>query len=158
MSLLGEHRRHQEHANVSPAEFANIHPNIDEQPRPIPWARLFPHRQTWSFALGKFLTDPIWWVWLVWVPPILNEKFHVSITSIGLPLVIIYLIADFGSIGGGYISSALIKRGWSVNKSRKLAMLLCALGVVPVIYAPITDSLWVAVLLIGLAAASHQGW
>jgi ACS family hexuronate transporter-like MFS transporter len=155
---LAVYRKPEEDPNLSAAELAHIQSDQEEQPRRIAWKSLFPHRQTWSFSIGKFLTDPIWWVWLVWVPPILNEKFHVSITSIGLPLVIIYLIADFGSIGGGYISSALIKRGWSVNKSRKLAMLLCALGVVPVIYAPITDNLWVAVLLIGLAAASHQGW
>ena len=155
---LAIYRRPQEDPKLSPAEFAHIHSDIDEPPRPIPWARLFPHRQTWSFAVGKFLTDPIWWVWLVWVPPILNEKFKLNILQVGLPLVVIYLIADIGSIGGGYLSSALIKRGWSIHSSRKLAMLICACGVIPVVYAPITDSLWVAVLVISLAAASHQGW
>ena len=158
IAWLMVYRKPEEDPKLSPAELSYIHSDHEEPPKKIAWRRLFPHRQTWSFSIGKFLTDPIWWVWLVWVPPILNEKFNVSITSIGLPLVVIYLIADIGSIGGGYLSSSLIKRGWSINKSRKLTMLICAMGVVPVIYAPITNSLWVAVLLISLAAASHQGW
>ena len=143
---------------LSRGELAYIMSDQEEPLKRIPWARLIPHRQTWSFSIGKFLTDPIWWVWLFWVPPILNEKFHVNISGIALPLVVIYLIADIGSIGGGYLSSALIKRGRSVNQSRKIAMLICALCVVPVVYVPFTTSLWTAVLLIALAAAAHQGW
>ena len=123
-----------------------------------PWLSLFPHKQTWSFAIGKFLTDPIWWVWLFWLPPFLNAKFGLDITKIGLPLVVIYIIADVGSIGGGWLSSAFIKRGWSVNAGRKVTMLICAICVLPVVFATLTNSLWVSVLLIAIAAAAHQGW
>ncbi len=95
-------------------------------------ARLIPHKQTWALAIGKFLTDSIWWVYLFWLPKFLNAKFGLNILQLGLPLIIIYVIADFGSIGGGWLSSNLIKRGWSVNAGRKTAMLICALLVVPV--------------------------
>jgi ACS family hexuronate transporter-like MFS transporter len=115
-------------------------------------------RQTWAFAIGKFLTDPIWWVYLFWLPKFLNSTYKLDITQIGLPLVVIYVVADVGSIGGGYLSSTLIKRGWTVNKARKLAMLICAVSVVPIVFAAKASNLWVAVGLIALAAAAHQGW
>jgi ACS family hexuronate transporter-like MFS transporter len=88
----------------------------------------------------------------------LNQKFGLDITKLGPPLVVIYLIADVGSIGGGWLSSQFIKRGWSINKARKVAMLICALCVLPVVFATSTTNLWVSVLLISLAAAAHQGW
>ena len=97
-------------------------------------------------------------MYLFWIPDFLNKQHGLSLKNFGLPLATIYIIADIGSIGGGYISSALIKRGWSVNRGRKTAMLICALAVVPIVFASKTSSLWVAVLLIGLAAAAHQGW
>ena len=92
-------------------------------------------RQTWSFAIGKFLTDPVWWVWLFWLPPFLNAKFGLDITQIGPPLIVIYIVADIGSIGGGWLSSTFIKRGWSVNFGRKISMLICAVCVIPVVFA-----------------------
>jgi len=104
------------------------------------------------------LTDPIWWVYLFWLPKFLNTNYKLNITQIGLPLVVIYVVADIGSIGGGYLSSTLIKRGWSVNKARKLAMLICAVSVVPIVFAAKASNLWVAVGLVSLAAAAHQGW
>lgn len=146
------------HPNVSAAELSYIQSDNDPPMPKIAWSRLIPHRQTWAFAIGKFLTDPIWWVYLFWLPKFLNAKFGLNILQLGLPLIAIYVIADIGSIGGGWLSSTLIKRGWSVNAGRKTAMLICALCVVPIIYAPVTDSLWVSVSLIGLAAAAHQGW
>ena len=155
---LAIYHKPQHDPKLSRGELDLITSDQEERTNKIPWRRLIPHRQTWSFSIGKFLTDPIWWVWLFWVPPILNEKFKVNITGIALPLVVIYLIADVGSIGGGYLSSALIKRGRSVNQSRKTAMLICALCVIPVVYVPFTTNLWSAVLLIALAAAAHQGW
>jgi MFS transporter, ACS family, hexuronate transporter len=115
-------------------------------------------RPTWAFAVGMFLTSPIWWFYLYWVPGFLNEKHGLNLLELGPPLVVIYLLADVGSIAGGWLSSWLIRRGWSVNAGRKTAMLLCALCVVPVFAASQTASLWTAVLLIGLAAAAHQGW
>jgi len=104
------------------------------------------------------LTGPVWWFYLFWVPDFLSKKHGLNLLQIGLPVAVIYLMADFGSIGGGWVSSHLIRRGWSVNAARKTAMLLCALAVVPVCFASITSHMWVAVVLIGLAAAAHQGW
>ncbi|MDQ3800951.1 MAG: MFS transporter [Acidobacteriota bacterium] len=152
------YRRPEEHPHLSKAELEYIQSDPPEPTVRIPWRRLFPHRQTWAFAIGKFLTDPIWWVYLFWLPDFLNKQHGLDLKNFGLPLAIIYIIADVGSIGGGWISGALIKRGWSINAGRKTAMLICALAVVPIIFASITSNLWVAVLLIGIAAAAHQGW
>ena len=124
----------------------------------IPWASLLRHRQTWAFAAGKFFTDPIWWFFLFWLPKFLDEEYGITLTGLGPPLVVIYLAADVGSIGGGWISSTLIHRGWSVNAGRKTAMLVCALCVVPIVLAARASNLWVAVGLISLATAAHQGW
>jgi MFS transporter, ACS family, hexuronate transporter len=152
------YRKPEEHPHLSKAELEYIQSDPVEPTVKIPWKRLFPHRQTWAFAIGKFLTDPIWWVYLFWLPDFLNKQHGLDLKNFGLPLAVIYIIADVGSIGGGWISGALIKRGWSINKSRKTAMLICALAVVPIIFASITSNLWVAVILIGIAAAAHQGW
>lgn len=152
------YRKPEEDPKLSAGELAHIQSDAEEPLPRIPWARLLPHRQTWSFAIGKFLTDPIWWVWLFWLPPFLNQKFGLDITTIGPPLIVIYVIADIGSIGGGWLSSAWIKRGWSVNAGRKIAMLICAVCVIPVVFATLTPNLWTSVLLISLAAAAHQGW
>ena len=106
------------------------------------------------------MTDPIWWLYLFWVPDFLNKNYDVGITvsELGPPLIAIYLIADIGSVGGGWISSHLIKKGWTPNRSRKTAMLICALAVVPIIFAASGVGKWTAILLISLAAAAHQGW
>jgi ACS family hexuronate transporter-like MFS transporter len=155
---LALYRKPEEHPKVSPAELAYIKSDPVETTEKIPWARTLPHRATWAFALGKFLTDPIWWVYLFWLPDFLHKEHGLGLKEFGPPLVVIYLLADVGSIGGGWLSSSLLKRGWSVNSARKTAMLLCALCVVPIAFAAQTPNLWVAVLLIGLAAAAHQGW
>jgi ACS family hexuronate transporter-like MFS transporter len=146
------------HPRVNAAELALIRSDPAESMTPIPWGRLFPHRQAWAFAIGKFMTDPIWWLYLFWIPDFLHRNHGLDLTSIGPPIVAIYLIADVGSIGGGWLSSSLLKRGWTVNGARKTAMLVCALAVVPIVFAARTDNLWLAVSLIGLAAAAHQGW
>jgi ACS family hexuronate transporter-like MFS transporter len=148
------------HPNVTPEELAYIQSDPPDPIVKIPWARLLPYRQTWAFAIGKFLTDPVWWLYLFWVPDFLNKQFNVGITvsELGPPLVTIYLVADIGSVGGGWLSSHLIKRGWTTNASRKLAMLVCAVAVIPIIFAASGVSEWTAILLISLAAAAHQGW
>lgn len=146
------------HPRLSPGERAYIRSDPAEQVTPVAWGEVVRHRQGWAFAIGKFMTDPIWWLYLFWIPDFLNRRHGLDLKSIGLPLVVIYLIADVGSIGGGWLSSALIKRGWSVNAARKTAMLICATAVVPIIFASGTSSLWTAVLLVSLAAAAHQGW
>ncbi|MEO6655074.1 MAG: MFS transporter [Pyrinomonadaceae bacterium] len=152
------YRKPEDDPKLTTGELAHIQSDAEVETKKIPWARLIPHRQTWAFAIGKFLTDPIWWVWLFWLPPFLNQKFGLDITKLGPPLIVIYLVADVGSIGGGWLSSNLIKRGWSVNAGRKLAMLICALLVIPVVFATSTNNLWVSVILISIAAAAHQGW
>jgi len=152
------YRKPEDHPRLSQAELAYIRSDPAEPVVKIPWARLLPHRQTWAFAAGKFCTDPIWWFFLFWLPKFLNQTYGLTLTGLGLPLVVIYLAADVGSIGGGWFSSMLIKRGWSVNAGRKAAMLICALCVVPIVFAVRASSLWVAVGLIALATAAHQGW
>jgi ACS family hexuronate transporter-like MFS transporter len=152
------YRSPEEHPRLSPAEMAHIRSDPPERITPIPWRKLIPHRQTWAFALGKFMTDPIWWLYLFWIPDFFSRNHGLDLKSIGLPLVVIYLVADVGSIGGGWLSSSLIKRGWSVNAARKTAMLVCALAVVPIVFASKASSLWMAVGLVSIAAAAHQGW
>jgi ACS family hexuronate transporter-like MFS transporter len=155
---LTTYRPLEEHPRLSPEERAYIRSDAPEAFVPIRWRTLLPHRQTWAFAIGKWITDPIWWLYLFWIPDFLNRNHGLDLKSMGLPIVVIYLVADVGSIGGGWLSSALIKRGWSVNRARKSAMLLCALAVVPIIAAARASDLWIAVGLIALAAAAHQGW
>lgn len=152
------YRPPQEHPRVSPAELALIESDPPDPVVKIRWRELLPFRQTWAFAIGKFLTDAIWWFYLFWFAKFMNETFGVDLKSIGLPMITVYLLADIGSIGGGWQSSWLLKRGWSPNAARKTAMLTCALCVIPVVFAPLTSNMWTAVLLIGLATAAHQGF
>jgi ACS family hexuronate transporter-like MFS transporter len=152
------YRRPQEHPRVSKAELEYICSDPIEPMEKTKWATLLTHRQTWAFVLGKFMTDPIWWFYLFWVPDFLQRKHGLALTQIGLPIVVIYLISDVGSVVGGWISSFLIGRGMSANAARKTTMLLCAFGVTPIVFAYRIESLWGAVLLIGLAAAAHQGF
>jgi ACS family hexuronate transporter-like MFS transporter len=152
------YRRPEDHPSLSKTELAYIRSDPAENVTRIPWANLLPHRQTWAFAIGKFMTDPIWWLYLFWVPDFLFRNYGLDLTRIGPPVVAIYVIADVGSIAGGWLSSSLIKRGWSVNAGRKTAMLVCALCVVPIVFAAHANNLWLAVGIIGLAAAAHQGW
>ena len=124
----------------------------------MPWLSLMGYRQTWSFAAAKFLTDPIWWMYLFWLPDFFSRNYGLSLLELGPPIIVIYVIADVGSVGGGWLSSTLIRRGWSVNAARKTAMLACALAVVPIVFAANVQSMWGAVALISLATAAHQGW
>jgi len=146
------------HPRLQARERAHIQSDPPEPLEKIAWARLFPHRQTWAFAIGKFLTDPIWWLYLFWLPDFFSKSHGLDLKTIGPPLVTIYIAADVGSIAGGWLSSTLIKRGWNINAARKTAMLACALCVVPVAFAPRVPGLWSAVALISLAAAAHPGW
>jgi ACS family hexuronate transporter-like MFS transporter len=152
------YRRPQEHPRLSPAELAYIESDPPDPTVKIRWLELLPFRQTWAFAIGKFLTDAIWWFYVFWFGKFMNEQFGVDLKTIGPPMITVFLLADVGSIGGGWQSSWLLRRGWSVSAARKTAMLTCALCVVPVVAAPLVQNLWVAVLLIGIAAAAHQGF
>jgi ACS family hexuronate transporter-like MFS transporter len=153
------YRRPEEHPRVSPAELAHIQSDPPDPPAvKIPWVRLIPHRQTSAFAIGKYLTDPVWWFYLYWIPGFFREQYKIDLLAVGPPLIIIYVIADVGSIGGGWLSSTFIKRGWTINRARKTAMLICAIAVTPIIFASHVKNIWVAAILIGFAAAAHQGW
>ena len=152
------YRRPERHPSVSQAELALILSDPVEKLETVPWSRVLPCKETWAFAIGKFLTDPIWWFYLFWLPRYLQSTFGLSLASNRLPLVIVYSISTVGSIGGGWISSALLRAGKGANVARKTAMLICALCVVPVIAAPYIHHLWVVVGLVGLATAAHQGW
>jgi len=152
------YRRPQEHPMCSSAELQFICSDPITPPVRVGWFKLLTHRQTWAFVLAKFITDPVWWFYLFWIPDFLQREHGLALLSIGMPIVVIYVIADGGSIAGGWLSSALIRHGWSVNASRKLAMLICAVSVVPVVFVPKVASMWGAVLIIGVAAAAHQGF
>ncbi len=152
------YRKPQDHPRVDAAELAHIQSDQDEGVGPVKLRAVMPHRQTRSIALVKFLTDPIWWFYLFWAGKFLQDKFGVDLKHLGVPLVCIYLLADVGSIAGGWFSSSLIKNGWTPHAARKAAMLVCAVCVLPVVYVPITSSETVAVALLGLAAACHQGF
>jgi ACS family hexuronate transporter-like MFS transporter len=145
-------------ARVGAVELAYIRSDPPGPGTKVPWRRLLAYHQTWAFVIAKFLTDPIWWLYLYWIPDFLHRNHGIDLTTIGPPLVVIYLVSDVGSIGGGWLSSALIARGWSVNAGRKMAMLICALAVTPIAAASGARDLWIAVSLVALAAAAHQGW
>jgi ACS family hexuronate transporter-like MFS transporter len=148
----------EQNKRLSRTELAYIHSDPPDPTVKIPWRTLLRYKGTWAFALGKLLTDPAWWFYLYWIPSFLNHNYGITLTEIGLPLIIIYVMADVGSIGGGWLSSFFIKRGWSINRSRKTAMLICAVSVIPIMFASGASSVWIAVALLSLATAAHQGW
>jgi MFS transporter, ACS family, hexuronate transporter len=146
------------HPRLEPEELAYIQGDPPEPAAHIPWRTLFRYRQTWAFVIAKFLTDSIWRWYLYLLPLFFVQTFGLDIKNFGPPFVVIYVLADVGSIGGGWLSSRLIKNGNTVNWSRKTAMLVCALCVIPVVFVTQLSNMWYAVLLVGLAAAAHQGW
>ncbi len=152
------YRAPEQHPKCTPAELAHIRSDPIEATRSIRWAELLRHRQTWAFALGKFLTDPIWWFYLFWLPKFLDARYGVKLAQLAAPLIVIYLLADVGSVFGGWLSGAFIKRGWSVNAARKTTMLIAALIIVPTMTAPRATNMWVAIVIVGVAAAAHQWW
>jgi ACS family hexuronate transporter-like MFS transporter len=152
------YRKPEEHPSCTPEELALIQSDPIASPGKIGWLKLLPHRQTYVVAAAKFLTDPVWWFFLFWTPDYLQRAHGLRLSGIGLPLATIYLISDAGSVAGGWMSSTLIRRGVSVNAARKLTMLVCALCVLPIAVLYRVSALWPATLLIGLAAAAHQGF
>src|SRR6266849_4729466 len=124
----------------------------------VSWLKLLTIKETWAYALGKFLTDPICGLYLFWLPDFLSKRHGLDLKSFGPPLVAIYLLSDIGSVAGGWGSSRLMKTGRTVNAARKITMLICAVAVVPILFAQFVSQLWIAVAIIGLAAAAHQAW
>jgi ACS family hexuronate transporter-like MFS transporter len=152
------YRRPEEHPRVSADELAYIHQDPPEPTGKIRWLRLLTFRQSWGFALGKLFTDPIWSFYLFWLPTFFKDRFNASLAGVALPMVVIYVMADVGSIGGGWLSSFLIHRGWSVNAARKCALLVSALAVVPAAFISTFSHMWTAVLVAGLALSAHQAF
>ena len=155
---LAIYRDPERHPRLTTEELAYIRSDPIESTAPMPWGPLWLRRQTLAFLIGKVLTDPVWFFYLFWLPKFLDAKFGVKLSGLPLPLIVIYSAASVGSIGGGWASGALIKRGWSVNRARKLTMLVAALAIVPTILAPRAGSLWVAIAIVSVAATAHQWW
>jgi MFS transporter, ACS family, hexuronate transporter len=152
------YRHPDEDKHVSAEELAWIRQDPPDPGTKIGWAALIGKRETWAYALGKFLIDPIWWFFLFWLPGYLFERYDLDLKSFGAPLAVIYLISDFGSVAGGWMSSRLIKAGRTPNFARKTTMAFWAICVIPIWFTQSIDSLWGAVLLIGLATAAHQAF
>lgn len=153
---LADYRHPAVHPRLSAAELAHIQADGVEPPVHIPYRRLLPHRETLTVCLLKFVTDPVWWFFLFWLPKFLRESYGVSLLEFGPPLVVIYLVSDLGSIAGGWLSSHFVQRGRSIDYARKTAILICGLFAVPIFFASQTESLWTAVALISLGTAAHQ--
>jgi MFS transporter, ACS family, hexuronate transporter len=154
------YRPPQHHKRCTPSELAYIssEQSTGGPQRKLKWLRLLRHRQTWAFAVGKLLTDPIWWFYLYWLPKFLDARYGIQLGQIAAPIIVIYVMADFGSVFGGWLSGALMKRGWSANTGRKVTMLIPAVIIVPTMFAPAAPTMWIAVAIVGIAAASHQWW
>jgi ACS family hexuronate transporter-like MFS transporter len=152
------YRQPEDHPKVSAEELALIRSDPPEKVEQVPWRHVFPKKETWAFGLGKFLTDPIWWFYLFWLPKYLQDTYHLPLKGIIWPMLVVYNASTVGSVAGGWMSGKLISLGWSINAGRKTAMLICALCVVPVLYVPYSGSIWVVVGILSLAMAAHQGW
>lgn len=155
---LAVYRRPRQHPRVGAAELALIESDLPDPSASIRWMRLLTVPETWAYAIAKFLTDPIWWMYLYWLPEFLVKRHQLDLKTFGPPLILIYLMSDLGSIAGGWLSSRLLRAGWSLNAARKSTMLVCALAVLPVYAAAHVNSLWPAVAIVGLATAAHQGF
>lgn len=155
---LRTYKKPKVHPKLSKTELEYINSDsAEENSEKIAWVKLLPKKETWAFALTT-ITDAVWWFYLFWGAKFLAEQFAVDINNIGLPFLVIFVMADFGSLFGGYISGLLIKNGWSVNKARKITLLVCAIIILPVVFVPVVAGKWLAVFLIGLGAAGHQSW
>lgn len=159
IAWIALYRRPAQSARVSAAELAHIQSDAPDRSHDrIPWRRLLTVRETWAYAGAKFLTDPIWWMFLFWLPDFLGKRYGLDLKSFGPPLVAIYVLSDVGSVLGGWVSSRLLRRGVTPNAARKTTMLVCAIAVTPIFFGQYIEHLWLAVLVIGIAAAAHQGF
>ncbi|HXY68512.1 MAG TPA: MFS transporter [Gemmatimonadales bacterium] len=155
---LAIYREPAAHPRVSPAELAYIRSDPGESTAALPWRSLWGYRQTWAYAAGKALTDPVWLFYLFWLPKFLDARFGVKLAGLPLPLIVIYSAATAGSLLGGWASGALIARGWTVNRARKITMLVAAVAILPTVLAPRATSLALVVAIVSVAAAAHQWW
>jgi len=156
---FSKYRKPANHPTLTGAELRHIYREAAEQMGPsTPWLKLLKIRQTWAFSIPKFLTDPIWWFLLFYLPSYFSDKFHLDLSHLGLPLIIVYSASTFGSIGGGWLPALFLRLGFSASSARLLAMLLCACFVVPILMLNYLHSEWAAVALLSMATAAHQGW
>lgn len=153
------------HKKLTPAELEYIQSDLDEKEDlknqdKVSWFKLLTYRQAWAFLLGKFLTDPVWWFYLFWLPSFLNREYGMQTTEVAIPVALVYTMSTFGSIYGGWLSGYFIKKGWPVFRSRKIAMLIFAFCVIPVVLAQALGDIspWLAIIIIGIATAAHQAW
>ncbi len=159
IAWLFTYRKPEHHPRVSKKELKYIESDNDTDIiQKLSWGQVIFRKEVMVICFARFLTDPVWWFLLYWLPKFLYNNHGITLTDIGLPLIAIYLFADFGSIAGGWMSSRFMNNGMSLDKARKLAMLICAACVVPIIFASQTSNLWLSVALISLATASHCGW
>jgi MFS transporter, ACS family, hexuronate transporter len=147
-----------QHPHVSPAELQHILEDAAEPMEQIQWKKLLAYKQTWAFAVAKFLTDPIWYFYLYWLPKFFDERYHLGLSHIGLPLIVVYNVSAIGSIGGGWLPTAFNKVGMSMVRARLFAMFVCACLILPIFFASRVSSLWSAIGILSLATAAHQGW
>jgi len=153
------YRRPSDHPTLTARELRHIYQEAAENLGPsVPWLRLLVCRQTWAYSAAKFLTDPIWWFYLFWLPSYFSTKFNLNLSHLGLPLIVVYNVSVIGSIGGGWLPAPFRRLGVSPNSARLAAMLVCASLVVPIFTAASVKSMWTAIALIGVAAGAHQGW
>ena len=157
MFWLRMYRNPAVHPKVTPEELSYIQSDPETTKTPVGYATLLTEKQTWAYSLAKILSDPVWWFYLFWLPKFLASR-GLSLSGLGLPLAVIYVASSFGSVAGGWFSSFLLKRNWTVNGARKTALLLFACLPIPVLLVPHVANLWVAVALISLATCAHQGW
>lgn len=157
---LRHYRNPEEHPNLSDVERAHITQAREPEAAPVPYSQILRMRGTWAFALAFAITAPVFWFYLYWLPPFLNKEYHlgISVAKMGIPLVVIYLTADIGSIGGGALSSWMITRGMQPVNARLLSMLICAICILSVILAAEAHQLWMAVGAIAIALGAHQAW
>ncbi len=147
-----------ESGTVSEAELAWIEHDPPEKVDQVPWRRLITMREAWAFAVAKFLTDPVWFLMLFWLPKYFSSTYNVDLKVVLLPMVIMYLLSDVGSVMGGWVSSRLIQRGRTPNFARKVTLLLSGCMVLPLLFVSGLQNMWLAVLLIGIALAGHQSF
>jgi ACS family hexuronate transporter-like MFS transporter len=146
------------HPRVSPQEYSYINQDGDDTSAHTPWLHILPRRQTIGLCLTRFISDWIWWFFLFWLPKFLHDLYGITLDKIGFPLIVIYVVSSIGGIAGGWLSSRLIRNGKSIDFARKTTILICAVCVLPVFLVSKTSVLWIAVGIISLAAAAHQGW
>jgi len=155
---LKAYRQPGAHPRVSREELAFINGDPAANDAKIPWRQLLRVRETWAYAGARFLIDPIWWMFLFWLPDFFGKRYGLDLKNFGPPLVVVYTVSDIGSVAGGWMSSKLLRLGFSLNSARKLTMLLASVLVLPVMFAMNADNLWLAVAIIGVATAGHQAF